>query len=105
MAGQVIIEGFLDIKFSIFLRRIITIIPAIIVIAIGLDPLKILILSQVVLSFTLPFALVPLLILTSRKSVMESFASARRTRIAGWVAATIIVSLNVILLGEIVFSS
>ena len=105
MAGQVIIEGFLDIKFSIFLRRIITIIPAIIVIAIGLDPLKILILSQVVLSFTLPFALVPLLILTSRKSVMESFASALRTRIAGWVAAIIIVSLNVILLGEIAFGS
>ena len=105
MAGQVIIEGFLDIKFSIFLRRIITIIPAIIVIAIGLDPLKILVLSQVVLSFTLPFALVPLLILTSRRSVMESFASALRTRIAGWVAAIIIVSLNVILLGEIAFGS
>ena len=103
MAGQVIIEGFLDIKFSIFLRRIITIIPAIIVIAIGLDPLKILILSQVVLSFTLPFALIPLLILTSRKSVMDNFASVLRTRVAGWVAALIIVSLNVILLGEIAF--
>ena len=103
MAGQVIIEGFLDIKFSIFLRRLITIIPAIVVIAVGLDPLRILILSQVVLSFTLPFALVPLLILTSRKSVMEGFASARRTRIAGWASATIIVVLNVILLGEIAF--
>jgi manganese transport protein len=101
MAGQVIIEGFLDIKFSIFLRRIITIIPAMIVIAIGLDPLKILILSQVVLSFALPFALIPLLILTSRTSVMERFASARRTRIAGWVAVGIIVTLNVVLLGQI----
>ena len=66
MAGQVIIEGFLDIKFSIFLRRLITIIPALVVIAIGFDPLRILILSQVVLSFTLPFALIPLLVLTSR---------------------------------------
>lgn len=101
MAGQVIIEGFLDIKFSIFLRRIITIIPAMIVIAIGLDPLKILILSQVVLSFALPFALIPLLILTSRTSVMERFVSARRTRIAGWVAVGIIVTLNVVLLGQI----
>ena len=86
MAGQVIIEGFLDIKFSIFLRRLITIIPAMIVIAMGLDPLKILILSQVVLSFTLPFALVPLLMLTNRASVMKSFVSARRTRVAGWCA-------------------
>ncbi len=103
MAGQVIIEGFLDIKFSIFLRRLITIIPAIVVIAVGLDPLRILILSQVVLSFTLPFALVPLLILTSRRSVMDEFASARRTRIAGWASATIILALNAILLGEIAF--
>lgn len=103
MAGQVIIEGFLDIKFSIFLRRLITIIPAMIVIAIGLDPLKILILSQVVLSFALPFALIPLLILTSRSSVMKSFASVTRTRVAGWVAVGIIVTLNVVLLWQIAF--
>ncbi|MEO6802708.1 MAG: Nramp family divalent metal transporter [Granulicella sp.] len=103
MAGQVIIEGFLDIKFSVFLRRLITIIPAIIVIAVGLDPLKILILSQVVLSFALPFALVPLLILTNRTNVMGSFTSARRTRVAGWVTVVIIVVLNVVLVGQLVF--
>src|SRR5216683_1863400 len=103
MAGQVIIEGFLDIKFSIFLRRIITIIPAMIVIAIGLDPLKILILSQVVLSFTLPFALIPLLVLTSKRSVMDTFASALRTRVAGWAAVAVILSLNVVLLGQMAF--
>ena len=101
MAGQVIIEGFLDIKFSIFLRRLITIIPALVVIAIGLDPLKILILSQVVLSFTLPFALIPLLVLTNRASVMKSFTSTRRTRVAGWSAVGIILTLNVVLLGQI----
>jgi manganese transport protein len=101
MAGQVIIEGFLDIKFSIFLRRLITIIPALIVIAIGLDPLKILILSQVVLSFALPFALIPLLILTSRLSVMKSFASARRTQTAGWATVGIILTLNIVLLGQL----
>jgi manganese transport protein len=103
MAGQVIIEGFLDIKFSIFLRRLITIIPAIVVLAVGLDPLKILLLSQVILSFTLPFALIPLLLLTSRTSVMGSFASAGRTRLAGWAAVLVIVSLNVVLLGQIAF--
>jgi manganese transport protein len=100
MAGQVIIEGFLDIKFSIFLRRLITIIPALVVIAVGLDPLKILILSQVVLSFALPFALIPLLVLTNRASVMKSFVSARRTRVAGWCAVGIILTLNVVLLGQ-----
>jgi manganese transport protein len=100
MAGQVIIEGFLDIKFSIFLRRLITVIPALAVIAVGLDPLKILILSQVVLSFTLPFALIPLLVLTNRASVMRSFVSARRTRVAGWCAVGIILTLNIVLLGQ-----
>src|ERR1700735_2603492 len=103
MAGQVIIEGFLDIKFSIFLRRLITIIPAMVVIAVGLDPLRILILSQVVLSFTLPFALIPLLVLTSRRSVMDLFASALRTRVAGWAAVAVILVLNVVLLGQIAF--
>jgi manganese transport protein len=104
MAGQVIIEGFLHIKFPIFLRRLITIIPAMIVLAVGLDPLKILILSQVVLSFALPFALIPLLILTNRTSVMGDFASALRTRAAGWTAVTVIITLNVILIGQLVFA-
>jgi manganese transport protein len=104
MAGQVIIEGFLDIKFPIFLRRLITIVPAIVIIATGLDPLKILVLSQVVLSFALPFALIPLLILTSRTSVMETFASAGRTRLAGWVVVTVILALNAILLGQLAFA-
>jgi manganese transport protein len=104
MAGQVIIEGFLDIKFPIFLRRLITIIPAIAIIASGLDPFRILVLSQVVLSFALPFALIPLLILTSRPAVMETFASAPRTRIAGWVVVAIIISLNAILLGQLAFA-
>lgn len=101
MAGQVIIEGFLDIKFPIFLRRLITIIPAVAIIATGLDPLKILVLSQVVLSFALPFALVPLLLLTNRHNVMNTFTSARRTRIAGWLTIGVIISLNAILLGQL----
>jgi manganese transport protein len=105
LAGQVIIEGFLDIKFPIFLRRLITIIPALAVIAIGLDPLRILVLSQVVLSFTLPFALVPLLILTNRREVMGEFASQGRVRVAGWVTVGIIVALNVVLVGQLAMSS
>jgi manganese transport protein len=102
MAGQVIIEGFLDIKFPIFLRRLITIVPAIVVIGIGLDPLKILVLSQVVLCFTLPFALVPLMILTNRESVMGTFASKHRTKIGGWVTVSIILALNIVLVGQLI---
>jgi manganese transport protein len=101
MAGQVIIEGFLHIRFPIFLRRLITVIPAIAVIAFGLSPLKIIVLSQAVLSFTLPAALIPLLILTNRANVMGDFASARRTRIAGWASVVVIVTLNVVLLVQL----
>jgi len=105
LAGQVIIEGFLDIKFPIFLRRLITIVPALAVIAVGLDPLRILVLSQVVLSFTLPFALVPLLVLTNRRELMGEFACQGRTRIAGWATVGIIVALNVVLIGQLALSS
>jgi manganese transport protein len=104
MAGQVIIEGFLDIKFPIYLRRLITVVPAIAVIAIGLDPLRILVLSQVILSFTLPFALIPLLLLTGRLNVMKTFASGIGTRVTGWAIVTIIILLNVILIGQLAFS-
>jgi manganese transport protein len=103
MAGQVIIEGFLDIKFPIYLRRLITIIPAIAIIATGLEPFKILVLSQVVLSFALPFALVPLLVLTNRANVMDTFRSALRTRIAGWITVAVILTLNGVLLAQLAF--
>jgi manganese transport protein len=100
MAGQVIIEGFLNIRFSIFLRRLITLIPAIAVIAIGLDPLRILILSQVVLSFALPFALVPLLMLTGNRGLMKQFVNSRLTHSLGWLTVGIIVALNLFLLWQ-----
>jgi manganese transport protein len=101
MAGQVIIEGFLHIRFPIFLRRVITVIPALIVIAVGWDPLKILIGSQVLLSFTLPAALIPLLILTNRRSVMGDFVSATRMRLSGWSVTAVILALNAVLLVQL----
>jgi manganese transport protein len=100
MAGQVIIEGFLEVKFSIFLRRLLTLIPAIVVIATGLDPLKILLLSQVVLSFTLPFALVPLLLLTGSQKVMGRFTNRKPIQLLGWLTVGIIISLNLFLLWQ-----
>jgi manganese transport protein len=100
MAGQVIIEGFLDVKFSIFLRRLLTLVPAIIVIASGLDPLRILILSQVVLSFALPFALIPLLLLTGNRNLMGAFVNRRTTHWLGWLTVTVIIALNLFLLWQ-----
>ena len=105
MAGQVIIEGFLNIRFPVFVRRLITIIPALLVIAVGMDPLRILVLSQVVLSFALPFALIPLLLLTNRSDVMNRFVSTRATRIAGWLCVSVILSLNAILLVQVALGS
>jgi manganese transport protein len=101
MAGQMILEGFMQVRFSIFLRRLLTLLPAVIVIAIGLDPLRILLLSQAALSFTLPFALVPLLILTQRAGVMHRFVNGRVVQSLGWLSTTVIVSLNGVLLWQI----
>ncbi|MGC9199971.1 MAG: Nramp family divalent metal transporter [Acidobacteriaceae bacterium] len=104
MAGQVIIEGFLNIRFPIFLRRFLTVIPALIVIGVGSDPLKVLNDSQVLLSFTLPAAMIPLLLLTNRVDVMGEFKSAMQMKVAGWTVAGIILALNAVLLAQMAMS-
>jgi manganese transport protein len=98
LAGQMILEGFLNVRFSIFLRRLLTLLPAMIVIGLGLDPLRILVLSQVVLSFTLPFALIPLLILCSRHKLMGGFTNGPVINFLGWLTVGLILALNVVLL-------
>lgn len=100
LAGQVVIEGFLKVKFPIYLRRLITIIPALVVIAMGLDELKVLLLSQAVLSFGIPFALVPLLLLTGRTKVMGEFVNGSFANVAGWTVALLIIGLNAVLLWQ-----
>jgi manganese transport protein len=99
LAGQMILEGFLQVRFSIFLRRLLTLLPAMVVIGLGLDPIRILVLSQVVLSFTLPFALIPLLILCSRRGVMREFTNGMTMAFLGWLTVSIIIVLNLVLLG------
>src|ERR1700749_2862186 len=99
LAGQMILEGFLKVRFSIFLRRLLTLLPAMIVIGLGLDPLRILVLSQVVLSFTLPFALIPLLVLCSRRKLMGPFTNGLVISSLGWLTVGLILGLNVVLLG------
>lgn len=98
MAGQVVLEGFLHVNFNIFYRRALTVLPAIIVIAIGWNPLRVLVFSQVVLSFALPFAMVPLILLVQSAEVMGSLAVQRFTAVLGWVATATIVALNGLLL-------
>lgn len=98
MAGQVILQGFMQFRISIFLRRLITMIPAVAVIAYGLDPLKTLVLSQAVLSFCLPFAMIPLLVLTSRKHLMGAHANRPLTNYLALAATIIILVMNVWLL-------
>jgi manganese transport protein len=100
LAGQIVLEGFLDIRFSVFLRRLLTLIPALVVIGAGLDPLRILLLSQVVLSFALPFALIPLLLLTGREAVMGTFVNRALTSRAGWLTAGVILALNAMLVWQ-----
>ena len=97
-AGQVVMQGFIARTIPIILRRLVTMTPALIVLAIGLDPSRALVLSQVVLSFGIPFALIPLVLLTSKREVMGSLVNKRITTIAASIVALLIVALNVFLL-------
>jgi manganese transport protein len=101
MAGQVVLQGFMNFKISIFLRRLLTMIPAIVVIAWGLDPLKTLVLSQAVLSFCLPFAILPLLMLTRRQDVMGSHVNRPLTNALAYAATFVILGMNIWLLCSI----
>lgn len=101
MAGQVIMEGFLHWHMNVWLRRLVTMIPSLVVIGLGLDPLRILVLSQVSLSFQLPFAMIPLVIFTSSPRVMGPFVNTTLTRILAWLTSAIILGLNIVLLIEI----
>jgi manganese transport protein len=105
LAGQVIIEGFLGVRFGLFLRRLITVIPAVVVIGSGADAFQILILSQVALSIQLPFAILPLVWLTARRSVMGPHVNRRLTTMLAATAGAIIIGLNVLLLGGLATGS
>lgn len=98
MAGETVMDGFVDFKMPIIFRRLITMLPGIIIILIGINPMKALLLSQVSLSFALPFAIIPMVIITSKKKLMGSFVNKNWVKVVGWVISSIIIILNVILL-------
>jgi manganese transport protein len=97
-AGQVVMAGFVNLRISVFARRALTMAPALILLAIGTDPTRALVASQVVLSFGIPFALVPLVLLTRRRDVMGVHVNRRATTVAAAAAAALITALNVFLL-------
>ena len=98
-AGADIMGGLLRIRFPLLLRRLITLIPALVVLGLEIDPTRALVLSQVVLSFGIPFALIPLIWLTSKRSVMGEHVNGMAMRIAATVVTVLIVALNVLLIG------
>ena len=103
MAGQVIMQGFLHRHIPIWIRRGVTMLPSLIVIVIGLEPTRTLVVSQVVLSFGIPFALVPLVMFTRRKDLMGVLVNHRATTISATIVAGLIISLNIFLLYQTFF--
>jgi manganese transport protein len=104
MAGQVVMQGFLRRRIPLFLRRAVTMIPALVVIGLGrrygLDASRTLVISQVVLSFGIPFALVPLVMFTSRRDVMGGLVNRRTTTVVAVAVAAVISALNLFLLAQ-----
>ncbi len=98
MAGQTIMKGFVGLNIPINIRRLVTMTPAIIIIALGINPMKALVLSQVTLSFALPLAIIPMLMLTRRKKLMGPLVNKPLTNIIGYAITSIIIGLNAILL-------
>ncbi|MBG6238768.1 manganese transport protein [Mycetocola sp. CAN_C7] len=97
-AGAEIMQGLLHIRIPLLTRRVISLIPALAILGLGFDPTTSLVLSQVVLSFGIPFALIPLVVLTARSSVLGSFANRWQTTAAGVIASILLVTLNGVLL-------
>jgi manganese transport protein len=100
MAGQVVMQGFVNRRIPLFLRRAVTLAPALVVLAVGVDPSRALVLSQVVLSFGIPFALVPLLLFTRRRDLMGELTNSRLTNAVAVAIVALIVCLNLFLLYE-----
>jgi manganese transport protein len=104
-AGQVVMAGFINFQIPLALRRTITMTPALIVLAIGLNPTHVLVLSQVVLSFGIPVALIPLVILTGRRDIMGVHANTRILTVSAWAIAIAISAMNIFLIYQQFFGS
>jgi manganese transport protein len=102
MAGQVVMQGFIRRRIPLFLRRLLTILPALVVLGSGIDPTNALVLSQVVLSFGIPFALIPLVWFSRDRSLMGELVNRRITTAVASAVAAVIVALNGFLLYRLI---
>ena len=98
MAGQVVMQGFVGFRIPVWIRRLATMIPALLAIALGLDPTRTLIISQVVLSFTLPIPVITLIMFTRNPKLMGTLVNRRATNVLALVCATVILLMNIVLL-------
>ena len=98
MAGQMLMQGFVGFRIPIWLRRVITMVPAFVVVAWGVNATQALVISQVVLSVALPLPMIALLIFTGRADIMGKFVNGRVTRIAAVVATVLVLVLNTFLI-------
>ena len=103
LAGQVVMQGFINRRIPLFLRRLITMAPALVILAVGINPSRSLVMSQVVLSFGIPFALIPLLMFCRNRDIMGALVNHRLTTAVAMVVVALIVSLNVFLLYQTFF--
>lgn len=103
LAGDVVMQGFIRRRIPLYLRRAITMLPPLAIIASGVNATYALVLSQVVLSFGIAFALVPLVLFTSKRTIMGNLVNHRITTILGWIIVVIVVTLNIYLLWETLF--
>ena len=101
LSGQVVMQGFIHRQIPVWVRRLVTMIPAFVVIALGINPSRTLVLSQVVLSFGIPFALIPLVLFTARHDIMGQLVNHRITTVAAKAVTVLIVALNVFLLLQV----
>ena len=104
LAGQVVMQGFIHRQIPLFLRRAITLTPALVILAIGVNPTDALVGSQVVLSFGIPFALVPLLMIAADRKVMGDLVNPRWLSALAGVLASLIIALNVFLIYQVFFA-
>lgn len=103
MAGDVVMQGYINRRINVYLRRFITMAPPLAIILIGVNPSKALVMSQVVLSFGISFALIPLIMFTSNKELMGNLVNHKVTTILAWIIAVIIIGLNLFLLYQSIF--
>ena len=98
MAGETVMDGFVNVKFPPNIKKLLTMAPGMIIIAIGINPMKALIISQVCLSFALPVAIIPMLIITNKKDIMGDFVNSSWVRFLGIIISSMIIFINIILL-------